>query len=702
MKKILAFIIALQGAMLPLPVHAQDDATLTQETRDRIDAFIRRMTDWGYYYGDLAGTENIWLSYDDEVKEGRLLVEGGDWAVFDRRLCSGFYGVSHEDASVFPITLQDPDAYRRDCFTAPGTSQVDAITLMKRYQWFNALFMDWDHVLTPSPLNAGGWDGFETINASYDNEKPDLANDPHLALYWLIHFGLTLDARYEEVKTVTETHALADRLDVINDAIAFFDHQSPYDDIEISNNYEDPAAFEDIYLKRRAHLIYIARSYKYASGPDGLTAWWQSIDLYPQAERYMIRRMRWLGNNLKEHDQWQGFSDLIAQEPAADDISLLSYIRALNPLAAEAKRQEQAARFLDELIADEQLWKNPTERRFGQVMIWDMREIVTDTSLLQMATDIYFADDTISEQFQDINAILNGPEANEIIIKISEAVAAIDAATVDFDRFTATDAQRQMILDTVDDVLEQARIDSAEMLFGVIANLQEEIVQQRALHFLYTQDIAGKQQPFIDLFVRLEPGNRDIPEIFVDSFPQMFSGPDDPNLALARQLLFIPNPEYRNDWAAKNGRESATMFFLGAMSWPENFDFFMNIMLDPIHNEPADLKETIFRHLLSKEYDTGINPTHQMDQAQLETMLETISDMLRQPGWHEYRFAQEAIRSIYYLDNTLATDWMETHLNNQDWLDTFPNPDMGFDPLHFEINNAIEASLDFMRESTSK
>lgn len=79
--------------------------------------------------------------------------------------------------------------------------------------------------------------------------------------------------------------------------------------------------------------------------------------------------------------------------------------------------------------------------------------------------------------------------------------------------------------------------------------------------------------------------------------------------------------------------------------------------------------------------------------AQLDTLLETVSDMLRIPGWHKYRFRQEAIRTIYYMNNRLAKPWLEKHHNNSTWLKTFPNVDMGFDPLPFEVNDAIDASL---------
>lgn len=144
---------------------------LSQTTKQRITRFVNRMKNWGYYYGDLAGNENLRLAYDDQVKSENLLIEGGDWAVFDRRLCSGAYGISHEDGSIYHIELKEPEKHDTHCFSPPITSSVDAIILMKRYQWFHALFIDWAHVLTPSPLGVSNWNSTEAIDKDYEKEK---------------------------------------------------------------------------------------------------------------------------------------------------------------------------------------------------------------------------------------------------------------------------------------------------------------------------------------------------------------------------------------------------------------------------------------------------------------------------------------------------------------------------------------------------
>lgn len=668
----------------------------SQLTQKRIDDFIRRMKDWGESYGDLAGCDNLGLAYDSQVKGGRLMIEGGDWAVFDRRLCSGAYGVSHEDGSIFSIELEKPEAHDTHCFKPAIISSVDAITLMERYQWFHALFIDWAHVLTPSPLGVGGWKSFEQIDADYARETPELAGDPHLGLYWLMHFGFTLDDRYHEVRSLIKRHQLSRRLATINDALAFFDHTSPDENISISDSHTEKEEFDDIFLKRRSYLVFSTRSYNYAAGADGLKAWWGSITIYPRSERYMIQRMRWLGNNLRKFDRWQAFVEVLKQTPNPEAISLLAYVRAINPLATAEDRKLQAARFLTELVANEQLWKNPTERRFGQAMIWDVRNHIADKSLLKKATEIYFAGDTISERFQDINAILHGKSANANVDMVRKTVGALEQAGKGFDRFEATAKQRENFYRIVDDALSKANAASTEVLLQVIANLDQEELQKCALHYLYTHDIPGKEGAFIKLYIRLEPSDHEIPDIFAGVFPKMFKDTRDPNFALARKLLFIPEADYRNDYVAENARKAAVMFFLDSTHWPENFEFFMSVLTDERYNKLAALKGAIFTHLLSEEYETKINPTNRMSREQLETMLDTISNILRKRDWLKYQFFQEAIQSIYYIENSKAKAWMEHHHNNQEWLNTFPDIDIGFDNLRKEINGAVESSLELI------
>lgn len=677
-------------------VKSSVEVSPSSSTQKRIDSFTSYMQNWGHFYNDLAGTKNLYLVYDDQVEGDDLLIEGGDWAVFDERLCSGAYGVSHEDGSMFAIKLTKPDEHDLSCPDALTHSSVDALTLLRRYQWFEVLFMSWSHVLTPSPFSVEGWEEQQHITADYEKEKPTLASDPYLALYWLMHFGFTLDSRYDDVKSLIVKNKVAEDLDFINDAIAFFDHHSPSKDIPIRHSEADKSKFENLYLKRRSYLIYSVHSYSYASGSAGLENWWHSITLYPSAERHIIKRMRWLGNNLKKYEKWQSFNNLIGAESDVDSISLLSYVNAINPLLDMQTKQQYAEAFLKELIAGEQLWKDKTSRLFGQVMIWDVRELVRDKSLLAQASELYFKGDSISERFQDINAILNGDNANAVNLPANKLLVSLEEAVADFDQYKASQEQKDSINRFVDEQLGAAKAQSAEVLFLVIDNLKHEVLQKRALHYLYTHDIPSKEEVFINLYIRLELSSHEIPEIFADRFPAMMTDATDQNFELMKKVLLIPVEDYRNDLMAEYAQRAACMFFLETMHWTESFAFFMDVIKAEKYNDSAKLKDAIFTQLLSRDYDSKINPTLAMSEEQIETVLETISEILRKPQWLEHSFISEAIRVIYHMENSRAKSWIKVHHNDQAWLNTFPDAFIHHEFLRDSINEALEASLDSM------
>lgn len=142
---------------------------LTEINQINIEKFIDYMEEWGYYYPELAGCERLYLYVDDEVKNGTLLVNGGDWAMYDRRGYSGVYGVSHENGEIFPITLHQPEKYNVDIDKPPIEKQVDAITLMYCFQWFSDLFITWAHRDRVSPFYL--WETAEEITQDYLAEK---------------------------------------------------------------------------------------------------------------------------------------------------------------------------------------------------------------------------------------------------------------------------------------------------------------------------------------------------------------------------------------------------------------------------------------------------------------------------------------------------------------------------------------------------
>ena len=196
-----------------------------------IEQFTNAMKDWGYYYCELAGCQVLSICEDSEVKGNAINPSCGDWVVYDGRCQSGTYGYDHECAQICSVIIKKPKEHGVDYSKKEIIRKVDAETLMYRYKWMSGLFIDWAHRLEVSPFKI--WKDVNTINTDYNNEKTDFINDPHLVLYWLLHFGLSLDKRYAEVKQIVEENKLGEQVRDIDMVIGFFDKIDAFYNLEI-------------------------------------------------------------------------------------------------------------------------------------------------------------------------------------------------------------------------------------------------------------------------------------------------------------------------------------------------------------------------------------------------------------------------------------------------------------------------------------
>ena len=121
----------------------------------------------------------------------------------------------------------------------------------------------------------------------------------------------------------------------------------------------------------------------------------------------------------------------------------------------------------------------------------------------------------------------------------------------------------------------------------------------------------------------------------------------------------------------------------------------MDLILDSKTNKIPGLKEAIFSHILSEDYESKINPTHKFSKQQIEIMLQTCVDFINQniSNQEDYHLQtlSEAIRSIYYCDNPLAKEWIAERYNNKEWLKQFSGLNLGYDNLKSEMNEALKS-----------
>ncbi|MFV0477969.1 MAG: hypothetical protein ACK5ME_09050 [Parahaliea sp.] len=104
----------------------------------------------------------------------------------------------------------------------------------------------------------------------------------------MLHFGFTLDKGYGEVKKLTsEFDYPEEKRHYFQMATVFFDSTDAFYEVKIGTTKE----YKDLFLIRRAYLVYSAHSYK-NDDPNNLDLWWKSIRIYPHVEENLIVRMR--------------------------------------------------------------------------------------------------------------------------------------------------------------------------------------------------------------------------------------------------------------------------------------------------------------------------------------------------------------------------------------------------------------------------
>ncbi len=651
-------------------------------------AFERSMKDWGQYYGHFAGCETLSISEDDEVKGNHIYPGGGDWIVHDVRGQSGTYGYSHDDASIVKVRIKKPGKHGVNYKLKKLKLKVDAETLMTRYQWVAMLFINWTHIKSVSPF--GNWEDEAAMTKSYEDERTVFVEDPHLALYWLIHFGFTLDKRYEEVKKIIIDNNLTEKLDLIREPLGFFAKTDAFYDVKLSDSYSKKEEFVELFLKRRSYLVWVAHSYHFRGGANAVDLWWLSIKIYPKVETFLIRRMRWLGKNLKKYNQWDAFDKLIKSEKSElNNIPLLSYILAENPNTKD--RGKYADLFLKELLADQETWKGNVERSFAQVMIFDIKEHFKNKYLLKEVVDFYFKDDTTSKEYEGIMSILG--VKTEQLSSVRDTLLQLKKAYAGYDRFETPDKDKAVYHQKVKSIFDGLE---PKILFEVAENIKDYELAKRTFRYLFLSNYEGKKKSITALFIRLAFSPYDIPPLFKDEFPHLIKGEQDPNIEIIMSWLWLKPNKFSYESTAKKAREGAVTFLLDSLHLPKVFDLVHSLVLDKKAHKIPNLISSIFTCLYSEQYDTKLNPAHQFSKEQVVRTLEVTWDYIK-----KYQIEgefQDAIRVLYYFDSPLGEDWIRQRYNSPKVKKDFPMKDLDGESLSEEVNDALKSALEFIED----
>ncbi len=650
---------------------------------DKIEAsiyhFENRMKDWGYFYHDLAGCRKVQVMYDNELVGSPMIIEGGDWVVYDHRGKSGTYGISHEDWSITPVKLKHPEKFQIDYKQKPVKLSVSAETLLSRYEWIAMLFINWAHRVEVSPFSC--WENQKAINSDYEKEKPVFKHDPCLAMYWLLHFGFSADERYQEVIEIINRYQLQKELNEITGAIHFFEKRDVFYDLSISNNCTDKQELKQLFLKRRAYLIWNTQSYLFGGGSEALEKWWLSILVYPKAEQYLILRIQWLKNNLEKFNKWNEFNALFKKNKH-EQIPLLSYVRACNP--TEKQRNRYADKTVDELITCFHLFKGKNETEFAQAMLWEIKDIIRDKKIYKKCVGLYYEGATSNNHYKEIMSVLG------LNIELTEVKADLGALKKIAEMLDSASAEKQASLrKQIDTILK--KIDP-DLLFLLIDNIDNRDVSIVAFCYLYTHDIPNKEKPLTRLFMKLALSSSEMIRLFSKGYLEPIKNNNDANFSLIKKWITLPPEKFSNEYESEMAREACTMFFIKALQIPAVFSFIIEILQQQSSRIPG-LASAIFNNLFTEDKDNDTFPLSKLSKKQLERVLEETIEFIDRNHQSDLDAAYEGLAVLYNCSQPRAKQWILRTLNNPKLETYFSSKFIGYENLYEEIKSDLERAL---------
>ena len=699
-----------------------EEAAVDTEKALALD-FETNMKDWSTYYYHFAGCEYTNVYHDSEIVGNAILPDAGDWVVNDIRGNSGTYGYSHEDASIVEVTVKKPKKFGINYDVAPKKLTVSAIDLMYRYQWMSNLFTDWTHRDTVSPYQY--WDTKEQLDTAYQTENIVFAEDPHLALYWLLHFGLSIDNRYNEVKETILKLDLGAQLSEINMVIAFFNKHTVFYDMEISGSSasddEDKLALKHIFLKRRSYLIYKSHVYDYRGGKAFLDQGYTSLSMYTIVDNYSIQKIRWFANNLQKYKNWEEF-DRFIENKNTKEIPLFSYVMALHPSSKTTSLS--ADQFLTELAEGKDIWGVDLSCKFAQKMLWELRFLFTDKSQLETLVNFYFRGDVISEEYEDVKGVLG--EKNLNLKEVRKVNNKLLAVIEDFDSYSSDKIKATFF----NKIKSEFDLLDTPLLFRVVDGLNEYELQKRAFHYLITENIVDKRFATSDLLLNLNLDEHRLQEIFASNLedfklPQTTNSNENStkntsNLALVTYWLATPiinhyfNDEdfsennfplqkiIEGDKIYTNVREIACFLLEDQLHVPSIFKFVMETLEKLFTQERNITALLILEKLFSKHHYPDRNHANKLNKEQIEIVLNFSLQTIASHPTNE-TIIRAMARVLEDCENPAAIDWVENEIAQEPYLKLFENIAYEGEKITAkEINQLIKPLLNKMKKQIKK
>lgn len=640
---------------------------------------------------NFAGGKKIYVNDNELVYKRKNWIhpESGDWVFYDKRCQAGTFGVSHEDFSISKVTLKKPEEHEVDYSLPKIKRVVSTQKLNERYIWLAFFFCSWEHRVQDAPFNKNWGSNIATfdqnlaaLNKTFNKEIKHFKDDPYLAMYWLLHTGICCDDRYEQVKQQVVELGLHQKaingdeymLEEIQQCLVFFEQLDDYQNLSLDTRYRQ-LENKELFLIRRAYVVYITQSCA-SDNKNHFEKWWQSVFLYPKLSKTLIFRMYWLRKNLVIHNQWDKFDAKIQSEKIDIEnpsIPLLSYVLASHPNIENTSRY--ADLFLSELKT--QKWSDKSVKNFAGTMLWNLKELFTDTATLKEVMDFYFFRRFDNEEYQDIVEYHFGKDTNTE--EALEHQQQLDKLLENFDSYwdvnQKTFDSNQKILENCHQYLQQ--LDES-IIRGLVKVANSKNTAYVLIEYLFLSKLEDKQELLLRLLnQRWKNIASDDMHLFT-FLKSLIANEDDENIDVI--LFLAENLTEETSWttaiayAFADNLHNETIFnkvlnFIDLDVWNNNkvFTEFIKKTCQSVRfythfRNENDEKKTI-------SYYAPANCTKAQMEALLNLVLLKIKHFIEdKKARRAQKMSFDAIRVISNSgENPLARSWLEEKLKPQNW-----------------------------------
>lgn len=447
--------------------------------------------------------------------------------------------------------------------------------------------MGWPRAVIGSPFEV--WKTPEDIETAFRAEAEDFADDPELALYWVMHFGLCDDPRYAEVAAMVRAQRHDSNHDRLRMALAFFDATGIEYDIDLTPRY-NPRGEDNsrLFMLRRADLLSLTYAQSYRGG-GALDPLWHSVSLYRRGDDRAIIRMRWLRNNLAKFDLWDALRARL-DDADSDDIPFIAYARVFQP------GRPGTAALADALVA-EVLETRPTWSSrygaFGKVVLHDIRDHVDDRQALLAAAEIVFEGDRGNPQFSEILASMGEEGFGDAAQRAK--LAAFEGLFEGIRNLVSEGAGRVPEVMQQSDVLLGA-LDPGELSYFVGACTQSDATKVLLRHVLL-RDAPDREAHIVSLVARAALADHELGRFFGQDHPPLVTAPDSAVARALLKVLELPQTAFASDHKRKRAVDSVCDMLRAVVHAPDLFDPVISLIGQSDNGVvPARLLAKMFPH----------------------------------------------------------------------------------------------------------